>query len=354
VLPTEPRRILHADADAFFAAVEQRDDPGLRGKPVIVGGGVVMAASYEARAYGVRSAMGGARARTLCPDAIVVTPRWEAYVDASQRIFEILERHFRVVEKASMEEAFVDAGGLAASALELGAQLRREVRERVGLAITVGVASTKVMAKLAGRQAKPDGLLVVEPGRELAFLHPLPVERVWGIGPATSRRLRARGLRTVGQVARLSEAELMTIVGKAAGRYVFAVARNRDPRPVQAGRARQSIGSQSAMGRRRPRTPEEIDEALSRVVERVARRMQSAGRTGRTVELRLRFGDYSRATRARTLPAATADPATILGAARGLMAGATPRIERDGLTLVGLTVRGLGGAGQLELGLEEV
>src|SRR3954452_25602562 len=319
--------VLHADLDAFYAAVEQRDDLSLRGKPVIVGGGVVMAASYEARAYGVRSAMGGAQARRLCPDAIVVPPRFEAYVDASERIFEILERRFRVVEKASLEEAFVDMGGIAEGALELGRWLRREVRERVGLAITVGVASTKVLAKLAGRQAKPDGLLVVEPEQELAFLHPLPVERVWGIGPATSRRLRAHGLVTMGDVARLSEAELMGLAGKAAGRYVFAVARNRDPRPVQAGRPRQSIGSQSAMGRRRPRTPEEIDEALSRVVERVARRMQNAGRTGRTVELRLRFGDYTRATRARTLPTATADAATLLGAARALMEAAAPRVE---------------------------
>src|SRR3954447_26200095 len=232
VFVSTARRILHADADAFFAAVEQRDDPRLRGKPVIVGGGVVMAASYEGRAYGVRSAMGGARARRLCPDAIVVPPRFDAYVEASRRLFEVLEERFPVVEKASLEEAFVDIGPLAASALELGRALRREVRERVGLAVTVGVASTKVLAKLAGRQAKPDGLLVVEPEQELAFLHPLPVERVWGIGPATSRRLRAHGLVTMGDVARLSEAELMGLAGKAAGRYVFAVARNRDARPV--------------------------------------------------------------------------------------------------------------------------
>src|SRR4051794_18263613 len=259
-----------------------------------------MAASYEARAFGVRSAMGGAQARRLCPDMLVVPPRWPAYVEASRAIFAILERHCPTVEQASMEEAFLDTREVAPSPGDLGARIRAEIRERVGLAVTVGVASTKVLAKLAGRQAKPDGLLVVEPGRELDFLHPLPVERVWGIGPATVRRLRAQGLVTMGDVARRSEAELMGLAGKAAGRYVFAVARNRDPRPVQAGRPRQSIGSQSAMGRRRPRTPEEIDEALSRVVERVARRMHNAGRTGRTVELRLRFGDYTRVTRART------------------------------------------------------
>ena len=344
-----PRRILHADADAFFAAVEQRDDPRLRGRPVIVGGGVVMAASYEARVYGVRSAMGGGRARRLCPHALVVRPRWEAYVEASEQIFAILRRSFPVVEQASMEEAFVDASGLAAAAVELGGRLRREVREEVGLAITVGVASTKVLAKLAGRQAKPDGLLVVEPGRELAFLHPLPVERVWGIGPATARRLRASGLHTVGQVAQRSEAELMAIAGKAAGRYAYAVARNRDARPVEPGRPRRSFGSQSAS---RPRSAEEADEVLTRVVERVARRMAGAGRTGRTVVLRLRFGDYTRATRSRTLPEATADSATILAAARGLLAAAAPRIERDGLTLVGITVSDLHHAGQLALALE--
>lgn len=347
-----PPRILHADADAFFAAVEQRDDPALRGKPVIVGGGVVMAASYEARAFGVRSAMGGARARRLCPDALVVPPRWQAYVDASEEIFSILRRLFPVVERASMEEAFVDASGLAAEAGALGAALRQEVRERVGLAITVGVASTKVLAKLAGRQAKPDGLLVVEPGRELAFLHPLPVERVWGIGPATARRFRAAGLHTVGQVARLSEAELMALAGKAPGRYAYAVARNRDARPVEPGRPRRTFGSQSALGRARPRTAEEIDELLARVVARVAKRMGKAGRTGRTVVLRLRFGDYSRVTRSRTLPAATAEATTILAAARGLLTAATPLIDRHGLTLIGITIGDLHEAGQLALALD--
>lgn len=350
-MPAPPPRILHADADAFFAAVEQRDDPRLRGRPVIVGGGVVMAASYEARAFGVRSAMGGARARRLCPDALVVPPRWQAYVAASEEIFAILRQLFPVVERASMEEAFVDASGLSESAGELGARLRREVRERVGLAITVGVASTKVLAKLAGRQAKPDGLLVVEPGSELAFLHPLPVERVWGIGPATARRLRAAGLHTVGQVARLSEAELMTLAGKAAGRYAYAVARNQDARPVDPGRPRRSFGSQSAFGRR-PLTEEELDALLVRVVERVTRRMGEAGRTGRTVVLRLRFGDYSRVTRSRTLAVATADAATVLAAARALLADTAPLVERHGLTLVGITIGDLHEAGQLALALD--
>jgi DNA polymerase IV len=255
------------------------------------------------------------------------------------------------VEKASMEEAFLDVRGAAARAGEVGARIRAEVREHVGLAVTVGVASTKVLAKLAGREAKPDGLLVIEPGRELAFLHPLPVERVWGIGPATARRLRANGCLTVGHVAALGEGELMAMVGKAAGRYAFAVARNRDPRPVEPRRARRSFGSQSAMGRR-PRSAEEIDAALVRVVERVTKRMSAAGRTGRTIVLRLRFGDYTRATRSRTLPAATADAATVLAAARTLLAAAAPLIDARGLTLVGLTVADLHHAGQLALALD--
>jgi DNA polymerase-4 len=320
---------------------------------VIVGGGVVMAASYEARAFGVRSAMGGARARRLCPDALVVPPRFDAYVAASREIFAVLERHCPVVEKASMEEAFLDVTGLAAGPGELGARIRAEVRECAGLAITVGAASTKVLAKLAGRQAKPDGLLVVDPEHELEFLHPLPVERVWGIGPATAQRLRAGGLQTMGQVAERSEAELMTLVGKAAGRYAYAVARNHDARPVEPRRARRSFGSQSAMARR-PRSAEEIDATLERVVERVTRRMASAGRTGRTVVLRLRFGDYTRASRSRTLPAATAEAEAVLAAARALLAGATPLVEARGITLVGITVTDLHQAGQLTLALDGV
>jgi DNA polymerase IV len=210
-----------------------------------------------------------------------------------------------------------------------------------------------VLAKLAGRQAKPDGLLVVDPEHELEFLHPLPVERVWGIGPATARRLRAGGLHTMGQVAERSEAELMTLVGKAAGRYAYAVARNRDARPVEPRRARRSFGSQSAMARR-PRSAEEIDATLERVVERVTRRMTSAGRTGRTVVLRLRFGDYTRASRSRTLPAATAEAEAVLAAARALLAGATPVVEARGITLVGITVTDLHQAGQLTLALDGV
>jgi nucleotidyltransferase/DNA polymerase involved in DNA repair len=204
--------ILHADVDAFFASVEQRDDPRLRHRPVIVGRGVVLAASYEARAYGVHSAMGGARARRLCPQAVVVAPRWSAYVEASRAVFEVFEQAAPVVEGLSMEEAFLDVAGLeriSGSPADIAVRLRGEVRERVGLPITVGVATTKFLAKVASGVAKPDGLLVVPAGGEERFLHPLAVERLWGVGPVTAGRLHGRGITTVGQLARLGEAALV-------------------------------------------------------------------------------------------------------------------------------------------------
>src|SRR3954452_8883647 len=198
--------VLHADLDAFYASVEQRDDPSLRGKPVLVGGGVVLAASYEARAFGVRSAMGGARARRLGPEAVAVSPpRWSAYVEASRAVFAVFERMAPVVEGLSIDEAFLDVTGLeriSGTGLEIATRLRREVREGVGLPITVGVATTKHLAKVASGVAKPDGLLVVAPGEELAFLHPLPVERLWGVGPVTAARLHAAGILSVGDAAR--------------------------------------------------------------------------------------------------------------------------------------------------------
>ena len=303
--------ILHADADAFFASVEQRDDPSLRSRPVIVGMGVVMAASYEARAYGIRGAMGGAEARRLCPHAVVVKPRMNAYVEAGKALFEVRS-------------------------------LRREVSEQVGLAITVGVARTKHLAKVASGVAKPDGLLVVPPDREEEFLHPLPVERLWGVGAATAERLHDRGIVTVGELARLSETALVSILGRASGRRLHALANNRDPRRVRGGRRRRSIGSQSALGRR-PRSPDELDAVLVAVVDRVTRRLRAAQRVGRTVVLRLRFGDFSRATRSHTLPYATAETRTILATMRALFAAARPTIKRRGITLIGITIANLEG-----------
>ena len=345
--------ILHADVDAFFASVEQRDDPRLRGRPVIVGAGVVLAASYEAKARGVRTAMSGRQARRLCPQAIVVTPRMSAYTEASRAMFQVFDDASPLVEGLSIDEAFLDVRGLeriAGAPVEIAARLRRDVLERVGLPITVGVARTKFLAKVASGVAKPDGLLVVPPERELAFLHPLRVERLWGVGPVTATKLRHRGITTVGEVAELSEAALVSMLGRASGRHLHALAHNRDPRPVQVRRRRRSIGSQRALGRS-PKSPAALDATVVALVDRVTRRMRAAGRVGRTVVLRLRFDDFSRATRSHTLPRATAQTHTILATARGLLAAAMPMIERQGVTLVGVAVANLDDDGPFQLAL---
>jgi DNA polymerase IV len=348
--------ILHADLDSFFASVEQRDDPRLRGRPVIVGGGVVLAASYEARAYGVRTAMGGRQARRLCPHAIVVAPRMSAYAEASKAVYRVFEDTSPVVEGLSIDEAFLDVRGMeriAGTPAQIAASLRRAVRERVGLPITVGVARTKFLAKVASGVAKPDGLLVVPPDAELEFLHPLGVERLWGVGQVTAAKLNARGITTVGQVARLPQEALESIVGRAVGRQLHALSHNRDPRPVRPRRRRRSIGSQRALGRS-PRTAEELDAILAGLVDRVTRRLRTAERVGRTVVLRLRFGDFSRATRSHTLPCATSQTALILLAARALLRAEMPDIKRRGITLIGVTVANLenGDAVQLALPLD--
>jgi DNA polymerase IV len=345
------RPILHADADAFFAAVEQRDDPGLRGKPVIVGGGVVLAASYEARARGVRGAMGGERARRLCPEAIVVPPRFEAYTSASRDLFRLFRALSPVVEGISLEEAFLDVTGLeriSGTPEEIATALRTRARREVGLAVSVGVADTKIAAKMASRAAKPDGMRVIAPGRALEFLHPIPVEELWGVGAPTARKLHARGLVTVGHLARSSETRLVDILGPHAGRQLHALANNRDRRRVRRGAHRRSFGSQSAI--RRTASHERLDRVLFAVVERVTRRMRSAGRAGRTVILRVRFGDYSRASRSCTLDQPTAATRPVLAAARGLLAGVMPRIEAREATLIGIAMTNLTvEAGQLHL-----
>jgi DNA polymerase-4 len=349
----ERATILHADLDSFYASVEQRDDPRLRGQPVIVGAGIVLAASYEAKAYGVRTAMSGRRAVRLCPHARVVPPRMAAYSEASKAVYRVFEDTSPVVEGLSIDEAFLDARGMeriAGTPAEIAVRLKRAVREQVGLPITVGVARTKFLAKVASAVAKPDGLLVVQPEHELAFLHPLPVERLWGVGPATSRKLRARGIETVGEVAGLSEAALVSMLGRASGRHLHALAHNRDPRPVHARRRRRSIGSQRALGRRQL-SFDELDATLVALVDRVTQRMREAGRSGRTVVLRLRFDDFSRATRSHTLPQATAGTRTILDTVRALLAAAAPAIADRGLTLVGVAVGNLADADAVQLAL---
>jgi DNA polymerase IV len=351
--------ILHADLDSFYASVEQRDDPTLRGRPVIVGGGVVLAASYEAKAYGVRTAMGGAQARRLCPHAVVVPPRMTAYTRASDAVFEVFRDCTPVVEAVSVDEAFLDVSGLrrvSGTPVQIAERLRADVRDRVGLPITVGVARTKFLAKVASQEAKPDGLLLVPPDQELAFLRPLPVRRLWGVGAKTAEKLHAHGLETVAAVAELSESTLASLLGAAMGRQLYALSRNIDRRRVTTGVRRRSVGAQRALGRAGNRmSAAEVDAVVVNLIDRITARMRAAGRTGRTVVLRLRFDDFSRATRSRTLPWATSSTQPILGAARQLVASAAPLIAQRGLTLVGFAVSGIdrSGAQQLTLPFDE-
>jgi DNA polymerase IV len=345
--------ILHADLDSFYASVEQRDDPSLLGRPVIVGPGVVLAASYEAKARGVYSGMGAARARYLCPDAAVVPCRFDAYTEASKAVFEIFEDTAPTVEALSIDEAFLDVRGMehfAGTPEQIAVQLRRRVRKEVGLPISVGVARTKFLAKVASAVAKPDGLLAVPPDGELEFLHPLPVERLWGVGAITAQKLHDAGLYTVGQVAEVSPRSLSELLGRAAGRQLHALANVRDPRRVERRRRRRSIGAQHALGRR-SRTPTAVDAALVALVDRVTGRLRKAKRVARTVVLRLRFDDFKRATRSHTLGEATDRTETILAAARVLLDAAQPLIEQRGITLVGVALSNLedSGPGQLPL-----
>lgn len=335
--------ILHADLDSFYASVEQRDDPQLRGRPVAVGGGVILAASYEAKRRGVHAPMGEHLARRCCPGLIVVPPRFDAYTEASRQVFDVFDDTTPIVEGLSIDEAFLDVSGLrriAGEPAEIARRLRVEVARRVGLPITVGVARTKFLAKVASGVAKPDGLLVVDPDRELEFLHPLPVGRLWGVGPVTERKLHDRGIRTVGEVAVLGESHLVAILGPGAGRHLHALAHNRDPRPVETGKRRGSIGSQSALGRG-PKSPDTIEALLLGIVDRVTRRMRNAGRVGRTVTLRFRYDDFTRATRARTMASATASTEPIGDVAMAILRTELPVIEQRGLTLIGLSVGNL-------------
>ncbi|PVE94631.1 DNA polymerase IV [Microbacterium sp. TPD7012] len=350
--------VLHADLDAFFASVEQRDAPALRGRPVIVGGGVVLAASYEAKARGVRTAMGGRQALRLCPDAVVVPPRMDAYSTASKDVFAIFRDTTPLVEGLSIDEAFLEVGGLrriAGTPEQIAEQLRERVRAEVGLAISVGVARTKFLAKVASAVSKPDGLLVVEPDREEEFLLPLPVERLWGVGAVTAEKLHRLGIRTVGQLAELEASAAERLLGKATGAHVHALARLRDPRPVDATRRRGSIGSQRALGTR-PRSAEELDLILTQIIDRLGRRLRDGDRVCRTVVLRLRFGDFAKATRSRSLGAPTDRTNRLLTVARMLLAAAQSEIAERGITLIGVSLSQLDRADRVqpELPLDEL
>lgn len=341
--PVGRATILHADLDSFYASVEQRDDPSLRGRPVVVGGGIVLAASYEAKRHGVFTPMAEHLARRCCPGLVVVPPRFDAYTEASRAVFDVFDDTTPLVEGMSIDEAFLDVGGLrriAGEPGEIAARLRAEVARRVGLPITVGVARTKFLAKVASGVAKPDGLLVVDPAREREFLHPLPVGKLWGVGPVTEAKLHDRGILTVGEVAMLGEAHLVAMLGVASGRHLHALAHLRDPRPVELGRRRGSIGSQQALGRG-AKSFETLEALLLGIVDRVTRRMRTAGRAGRTVTVRFRYDDFARATRSRSLPHATHATEPVRDLALAILREERDVVERRGLTLIGLSVGNL-------------
>ena len=337
--------ILHVDLDAFYASVEQLDDPKLSGRPVVVGGlgprGVVAAASYEARRFGVRSAMPMARARRACPDGVFLAPRFEAYRDASRAVMKILRSFTPLVEPIALDEAFLDVAGarrLHGTGPEIAVAIRGRVRDDTGLIASVGAASTKLLAKLASDLAKPDGMLIVEPGEELTFLRPLGVERLWGVGPATRRRLTELGVSTVGELADLPEAVLVGALGNAAGHHLHALAWNRDARPVEPEQVAKSVGHEETF----PvdvRDRALLERELVRLSDGVASRLRAASVTGRTVQLKVRFADFRTISRARTLREPTAVAADIAQVARRLLDGVP---TESGIRLLGVSMSKLG------------
>lgn len=335
--------ILHADLDAFYASVEQRDDPSLAGLPVIVGSGVVLACSYEAKALGVKTATPVREALRHCPEARVVPPRMEAYSAVSSDVYAIFAEVSPVVEGISIDEAFLDASGLeniSGTPVETAEHLRRAVRDGVGLAISVGVARTKFMAKMASARAKPDGLLVIEPDREQAFLHPLPIEALWGVGEVTSGRLRAMGISTVGEIASCDPDRLAAALGRSSASRLIDLSNNRDPRPVRPRAPRKSIGAQSAFPKGSKSGPE-VEALLASLVDRASGRLRKAGKACRTISVGVRFGDMSRATRSRSFPAPTDSTEEILVSARALLDSLEAEIGSLGLTLVGISLESL-------------
>lgn len=297
--------ILHADLDAFYASVEQLLDPSLRGKPIAVGGGVVLAASYEAKAFGVIGGMSGRRARELCPQLIFVAGHFEEYQRLGDAALNVLNDFTPLVERISIDEAFADVAGcthLFGPPAEIAAAIRRRVQAEVGLAISIGVARTKHLAKIASQVAKPDGLVFVDPATELSFLHDLPVALMWGVGPATEARLSEHGVRTIGQLARMPGCSIQRLLGRAIGNKLTALAWNRDAREIRTHPRVQSAGAQSALGRR-PAHEQVIRPTLRHLADRVATRLRAKSRPGRTVTVRVRFADLRAVTRSVTLDA---------------------------------------------------
>ncbi len=346
--------ILHADLDAFYASVEQLLDPSLRGMPVAVGGGVVLAASYEAKAFGVRSGMAGRRARELCPELIFVTGHFKDYQRLGDAALNVLNDFTPLVERISIDEAFADVAGcthLFGSPAEMAGAIRRRVRTELGLAISIGVARTKHLAKIASQVAKPDGLVVVDPGTELDFLHDLPVELMWGVGPVTAARLAEIGVQTIGQLAKVPGHSLERLLGRAAGEKLTALAWNRDPREINAHRRARSAGAQSALGRK-PAKEHVFRPTLRHLADRVASRLRAKSRAGRTVTVRVRFADLHSVTRCVTLDSPISATATLAEIAEELVRTALRDHPREkAISLLAISVSHLENKSDLQLEL---
>jgi DNA polymerase-4 len=346
--------MLHADLDAFYASVEQLLDPRLRERPVAVGGSVVLAASYEARRYGVHAGMAGSTARRLCPNLEFVSGHFREYQRLGDQVVAVFNDFTPLVERISIDEAFLDVAGaigLFGPPPRIAEAIRRRVREEIGLPVSVGVARTKHLAKVASQVAKPDGVVVVDPQCERDFLDPLPVDLIWGVGPVTRRELHDAGIRTIGQLARTGSPVLTQLLGQAAGTKLAALSANVDPRPIQTSRRASSVGAQSALGRR-PATPALARETFGYLADRVAGRLRAAGRAGRTVTVRVRFADLRSVTRSVTLPVAVSSTLTLTEVAMELHGAAlAAHPDERYLSLLGISVTNLTDQASLQLEL---
>lgn len=335
--------ILHADLDAFYASVEQLLDPKLRGKPVLVGGGIVVAASYEARAFGVSAPMATRDALALCPRAIVVNGHFDRYLELSEQVMSILDDATPVVEQISVDEAFLDVSGtthLLGPAPDIARTIRRRVRLEVGLPISVGVASTKFLAKIASARAKPDGLVIVDDGTELSFLHPLPIEALWGVGKVTAAKLHRLGIGTIGDLADVPQGALSPLLGPAASGALQSLSWNRDPRRVERGRRAGSVGSQQALGGGLVDRGE-MSVVVLGLADRVGRRLRAKDRIGSTLTVRVRFPGPRSVTRSHTLGAPTGSTAALANLGRELLDRALEDNAGEPVTLIGLSVSNL-------------
>jgi DNA polymerase IV len=356
-MSTGAATILHADLDSFYASVALLRRPDLIGKPVAVGGGVVLSCTYEARAVGVRGGMPLGQARQRCPSLIVLDSDFGDYVRYSDQVFEVFREFTPIVEPLSIDEAFLDVSGsthLFGAPWDIAASIRKRVREETSLPVSVGGSRTKFVAKIASRVAKPDGLIIVAPGTELEFLHPLSVDYLWGVGPVTQEALATLGVKTIGDLADTPERLLIDRVGNARAAHLRALAWNADPRGVETTRRAASVGAQSAFGGDH-RSPDELRAVIARLSSRVGARLRNKERKGRTVTVRARFTDMASVTRAKTLRGPTASSAVLYRTGAALVDKILDDHPDRGLNLLGISVSNLerGSALQLEFGVDD-